>query len=81
MSGSVMFAVAWVSMATSVYAWGAVMIVACRTLDIWPRRAVICDGADLGLSWFMLTLTTVFLPAAVGILVYDSVQIYQEVRR
>lgn len=80
MSGSEMFAVAWLSIATSVYAWGAVMIVACRTLDIRPWKAFFLDGDSE--AWATLTCFTVLvLPVAAALLVCDSVKVYREVRR
>lgn len=78
MTGSEMFAVMWLSMATTVYAWGAIMIVAMRTLDIRPVKAFLDDRE----AWVLLTgLTVLLLPVAVGMLVYDSVQLHREVSR
>lgn len=79
MTGSEMFAVVWLSMATTVYAWGAVMIVATRARRIRPWNTFFVGDPEV---WPILTITTVILwPAAATLLANDAVQIYREVNR
>lgn len=81
MTVDMMFFAAWLSIASTVFTWGAAMIIACRTLGVHPQRTIVIGEEDGPvLAWGALAFASLLmLPIAAGALVYDSVQLHREV--